>query len=150
MSKVSKEYLLSQLEEFISSISENDKQRLLNSLATSSQLVKTSKDKKRTSDDIEVRTSNNYTHTGYRRHADGRSTIYERRKDVKNLLANYNYTIPYEKKKGYKNLKASMFFNQSSYGEAISRAWNTLADNKNTSVKEIQKKIDEIFKDFIK
>jgi hypothetical protein len=86
----------------------------------------------------------NGTHTGYLR-KDGRSIIYERRDDVEKQLARYNYTIPHEKKEGKKSLKSDMFFSSKSYGEAISKAWNLLEANKNSTVKENQKAIDEIF-----
>jgi hypothetical protein len=150
MSKVLKESLLSQFEEFISSISENDKQRLLNSLPPSSQHLKKSKNKERKSEDIEVKTSNNHTHTGYRRKEGGRSVIYERREAVERHLARRNYTIPHEKLKGSKPLKSDGYFTDQKYGEAQSQAWNAVADNLNASVKENQKRIDDIFKDFIK
>jgi len=102
-----------------------------------------------TSIPIVVQTSLDHSHKGYLRQ-DGRSIFYERRTEVELALSRFNYTIPHEKKTGVKSLKSDMFFTGSEYGEAISKAWNHLFENKNRSVKSNQAAINEIFTSFNK
>jgi len=100
--------------------------------------------KKPQSTKITITTSPNYSHEGYLR-KDGRSIIYERRVEVENQLARYNYTIPHEGKKGVKAFKSDAFFNSKAYGGQISRAWNYLYENKSKKKKENQLEINKFF-----